>query len=178
MISLAYYISHLTLFMIEIYELHTCMYEQVVNQKWCGCPETDSRIITDWSYGLLQTLSRLNHNPIIYATRPGIPAQITPYVTKILPMDFQHKGPVIQIQYHDDVIKWKHFPRYWPFVWGIHRLPVNSPHKGQWRGTLMFSLICTWINDWVNNGEACDLRGHRANYDIIIMMVTLLCNVL
>ena len=35
---------------------------------------------------------------------------------------------------HDDVIKWKHFPRYWPFVWGIHRSPVNSLHKGQWRG--------------------------------------------
>ena len=33
---------------------------------------------------------------------------------------------------HDDVIKKKHFPRYWPFVWGIHRSPVNSPHKGQW----------------------------------------------
>ena len=32
---------------------------------------------------------------------------------------------------HDDVIKWKHFPRYWPFVWGIHRSPVNSPNKGQ-----------------------------------------------
>ena len=44
--------------------------------------------------------------------------------------------------YHDDVIKWKHFPRYWPFVRGIHRLPVNSPHKSQWRGALMFSLIC------------------------------------
>ena len=43
---------------------------------------------------------------------------------------------------HDDVIKWKHFSRYWPFLWGIHRPPVNSPHKGQWRGTLMFSLIC------------------------------------
>ena len=27
---------------------------------------------------------------------------------------------------HDDVIKWKHFPRYWPFVRRIHRLPVNS----------------------------------------------------
>ena len=27
---------------------------------------------------------------------------------------------------HDDVIKWKHFPRYWPFVRGIHRPPVNS----------------------------------------------------
>ena len=32
---------------------------------------------------------------------------------------------------HDDVMKWKHFPRYWPFVRGIHRSPVNSPHKGQ-----------------------------------------------
>ena len=41
---------------------------------------------------------------------------------------------------HDDVIKWKHFPRYWPFVRGIHRSPVNSPHKGQWRGALMFSF--------------------------------------
>ena len=47
---------------------------------------------------------------------------------------------------HDDVIKWKHFPRYWPFVRGIHRSPVNSPHKGQWRGALMFSLICARIN--------------------------------
>ena len=28
---------------------------------------------------------------------------------------------------HDDVIKWKHFSRYWPFVRGIHRWPVNSP---------------------------------------------------
>ena len=39
---------------------------------------------------------------------------------------------------------------------GIHRSPVNSPHKGQWRGALMFSLICVWINGWVNNHEAGD----------------------
>ena len=39
---------------------------------------------------------------------------------------------------YDDVIKWKHFPRYWPFVRGIHRPPVNSPRKGQWRGALIF----------------------------------------
>ena len=64
---------------------------------------------------------------------------------------------------HDDVIKWKHFPRYWPFVRGIHRSPVNSPHKGQWRGALMFSLIYARINDWVNNGEAGDLRRNRAH---------------
>ena len=59
---------------------------------------------------------------------------------------------------HDNVIKWNHFPRYWSFVRGIHRRPVHSPHKGQWRGALMFSLMCAWINGWVNNHEAGDLR--------------------
>ena len=47
--------------------------------------------------------------------------------------------------------------------------PVNSPHKGQWRGALMFSLIYTRINCWVNNGEAGDLRRHRAHYDVTVM---------
>ena len=72
--------------------------------------------------------------------------------------------------YHDDVIKWKHFPRYWPFVRGIHRSPVYSPHKGQWRGASIFYLISAWINSWVNNRKACDLRRHCANYDVKVMM--------
>ena len=67
-------------------------------------------------------------------------------------------------------MKWKHFPRYWPFVRGIHRSPVNSLHKGQWRGALIFSLICVWINGWVNNREAGDLRRYRAHYDVIVML--------
>ena len=67
-------------------------------------------------------------------------------------------------QNHDDVIKWKHFPRYWPFVRGIHRSPVNSPHKGQWRGALMF-FICAWINARGAGG----LRRYRAHYDVIGM---------
>ena len=71
---------------------------------------------------------------------------------------------------HDDVIKWKHFLSYWPFVGGIHRSPVNSLHKGLWRGAFMFSLICAWINHWVNNREAGDLRGYRAHYDVIVMI--------
>ena len=71
--------------------------------------------------------------------------------------------------YHDDVIKWKHFPRYWPFAREIHRSPVNSPHKGQWRGALMFSLIWVWMNDWVNNREAGDLRRDRAHFDVTVM---------
>ena len=74
---------------------------------------------------------------------------------------------------HDDVIKWKHFPRYWPFVRGIHpAVPVNFPRKGHWRGALMYSLICVWINGWVNNRGAGDLRRHRGHYDVIVMIFT------
>ena len=65
---------------------------------------------------------------------------------------------------HDATIKRKHFPRHWPFVPGIHRSPVNSPHKGQWRGALMFSLICAWVN----NREAGDLRRHSVHYDVTV----------
>ena len=72
-------------------------------------------------------------------------------------------------RWHDDVIKWKHFPRYWPFVRGIHRSPVNPPHKGQWRGALLFTLICARINGWVNNCKAGDLKRNRAHYDVIVM---------
>ena len=70
---------------------------------------------------------------------------------------------------HDDVIKWKHFPRYWPFVRGIHRSPVNSPRKGQWRGALVDPLICVWINGWVSNREAGDLRRYRTHYDATVV---------
>ena len=73
---------------------------------------------------------------------------------------------------HDDVIKWKHFPRYWPFVRGIHWSAVNSLHKGQWTRALMFSLICAWINSWVNNGGVGDLRCHRTHYDVTVILTT------
>ena len=48
-------------------------------------------------------------------------------------------------------------------------VPGEFPHKGQWRGALMFSLICVWINDWVNNREAGGLRRYRAHFDVIVM---------
>ena len=79
------------------------------------------------------------------------------------------KSRVVFCLEHDDVIKWKHFPRYWPFVRGIHRGPVNSPHKGQWRGALMFSLIRACINTWVNSGEAGDLKRRCAHYYVNVM---------
>ena len=66
---------------------------------------------------------------------------------------------------HDDVIKLKNFPRYWPFVRGIHRPPVTSPHKGQGCGALMFSFISAWIN----SREGGDLRRHCDHYDVTVM---------
>ena len=56
--------------------------------------------------------------------------------------------------WYDDVIKWKPFPRHWPF---------------KWRGALMFSLICAWLNGWINNRESGDLRRHPTHYDVTVM---------
>ena len=67
---------------------------------------------------------------------------------------------------HDDVTKWKQFLRYWPFVRGT---PMNSPHKGQWRGALVFSLSSAWTNGWVNNRDEGDLRCHCAHYDVTVI---------
>ena len=67
------------------------------------------------------------------------------------------------------VIKWQNFPRYWTFVREIHRWPVNPPHKGQWHGTLIFSLICAWTNGWSHNGDAGDLKRHCAHDDVTVM---------
>ena len=55
-------------------------------------------------------------------------------------------------------------------VLGIHRSPVTFHHKGQWRGALMFPLICTWTNGWINKRDAGDLRRHRVHYDVTVMI--------
>ena len=97
------------------------------------------------------------------------PLQTPPWFT---PISLKIAGLSIPLHFSLNMMtssKWKHFPRNWPFVRGIHRSPVNSPHKGQWRGALMFSLICVWINGWVNNLEAGDLRRHRGHYDVNVM---------
>ena len=77
---------------------------------------------------------------------------------------------LLQVFYHhDDVINWKHFPRNWPFVRGIHRSQVNSSHTGRRCGALMFSLICAWTKGKMNNRDADNLRCHRAYYDVTVV---------
>ena len=72
---------------------------------------------------------------------------------------------LISTLFHDDVIKWKYFPRYWSSV-----CLVNSPNKGQWREALMFSLICAWTNVWANRRDAGELRRHRHHCDVTVML--------
>ena len=53
---------------------------------------------------------------------------------------------------------------------GIHRSPVNFPHKGQCYGALMFSLFRARTNGWVNNRDAGDLRRYCVHYDVTVMI--------
>ena len=92
------------------------------------------------------------------------------YSAKLIASQCNDYGSIWYASIHDDVIKWKPFPRNWPFVRGIHRSPVNSPHKGQWRGALTFPSMCTWIHGCANNREAGDLRRHHAHYDVTVML--------
>ena len=58
--------------------------------------------------------------------------------------------------FYDNVIKWNQFPRYW----------LLCGESTPWRRCLMFSLICAWAN----NRDSGDLRGHRAHYDVTVMV--------
>ena len=81
---------------------------------------------------------------------------------------WRHHGEIwCYICIHSDLIQTISY--YWSFVRGIHRSLVNSPHKDQWCGALMFSLIWAWTSGWVNNRDAGDLRRYRANYDVTVM---------
>ena len=68
---------------------------------------------------------------------------------------------------------WRHqmetFSAFLALYGGIHRSPVNSPHRGQWRGALKFSLIYARTNCWANHRDADDLRSHRAHYDVTVL---------
>ena len=87
----------------------------------------------------------------------------------VCPMIYVHGCVVIRCC-HDDVINWK----YWPFVRGTTGHWVDSRHKGQWCGALMFSLICAWTNGWANNPDAGDLRRHSAHYGTTVMVLYIL----
>ena len=80
---------------------------------------------------------------------------------------FCNSGP--SLEYYD-VIKWKHFSHYWllcgEFI-GHRWIPLTKAGDAElW----FFSLICAWINGWVNNRDTDDLRTHRAYYDVTVVI--------
>ena len=123
------------------------------------------------------TVTRLSRDVIAMVSRKDVHLQLGwCFISSNMPKVVVCSALSSSFTNHDDVIKWKHFPRYWPYVRRIHRSPVNSPHKGQWRGALMFSLICAWINGSVNNHEAGDLWRICAHYDVTVMCLMDFCD--
>ena len=64
-----------------------------------------------------QTLGGIRMNSALTtlpASGVAVLVAITPAGTVMNKLNSEEHG-----QFHDDVIKWKHFPRYWPFVRGI-----------------------------------------------------------
>ena len=142
---------------------------------WAHCPVTSSIYVHIYAWHIHTQICNHNvfHNTEKAVLKKSDKSCVRPSVfinNSLIVEQAEQTGNVKGITSHDDVIKWKYFPHYCPFVRGIHRSPVNSPHKGQWCRALMFSLICTWINGWVNNGEAGDSRRHRAHYDVTVML--------
>ena len=131
---------------------HASIYWFLASTQW------DKRHLDAMSYGF--RVNRSSCQLPVASTVVLLPMRL--YNARVMPSSWWHH-------------QMKIFPRYGLCVKGIHRSPVNSLHKGQWRGALMFSLICAWINGWVNNREAGDLRRHRARNDVIAMYQTQIC---
>ena len=138
---------------LEYFELVTSMYHHLVIRKKNRNPGAARMRVASLTYLLGSDRTSRMHKTEVLLTQ----------------CYFGVYFPCCLAALHDDVIKWKHFPRYSPFVRGIHRSPVNSLHKGHWRGALIFSLICVWISGWENNRAASDLRRYRTHYDVIVM---------
>ena len=83
---------------------------------------------------------------------------------------FFHPAPLCGMDIFGGGPWWRHqmetFSALLAICAGNSPVPVNSPHKGQWCGALMF---CIWINDWVNNGETGDLRRYLGHCNVNVM---------
>ena len=120
------------------------------------------QVLFVWFEKLISVVSETNRNLSVWYFKNG-------YIVAWGHIHGRWQEELPTSTYYDDVIKWKHFPHYWSLVRGIHRSPVNSPHKDQWRGAWIFSLIYVRINSWVNNREAGDLRRHCTHYDVSLI---------
>ena len=90
-----------------------------------------------------------------------VAGHLQPWSSPISPARFQSQLPNMMTSSHENI-----FRVTGPLCGGFtgHRW---IPHtKASDANIWCFSLICAWINGWVNNPEAVDLRRHRARYDV------------
>ena len=101
-------------------------------------------------------------NSLLVLTTPIPPPPPPPPPQPIPPLSHTHIPPPLQTHTPPTPDNTQHmmmsstFPCHWPFVRGIHRLLVDSPHKGPWHGAVMFSFMCTCRKVWANNRDAGD----------------------
>ena len=150
----------------------SCLYPRLANlENYVFCMKYGIMYVSEKLERVVNNkLQKLNAHTLLNGMVRGGTAQLSCVGQRWHYFRISSQQPSRGTVQHDDVIKWKHFPRNWPFARGIHRSPVNSLHKGQWCEALMFSFICVWINDWVNNREAGDLRRYRVHCDVIVMV--------
>ena len=70
---------------------------------------------------------------------------------------------------HDNFMRWRWFPRYWPFVRGIHQCLVDIPPKTSVTWALMFPLVLSLTDGWKNSQVVGDLIRHESHCDGILM---------
>ena len=71
------------------------------------------------------------------------------------------------------IIWWRHqmetFSVLLPTCVGNSTVPGEFPTQRPVMRSFDVFFICVWINSWVNNREASDLRVYRAHYDVTVM---------
>ena len=123
-----------------------------------------------WSPGF-QKNSEIMGSNIIFASTLLLLYLISVMLALLSCQQYRNFKMYYEICFTDDDIKWKHFPRYWPFVRGKFTDPRWIPcTKASDTELWCFFFICVWISDWVNNGKAGDLTRYRAPYDVIVMI--------
>ena len=143
---------------------------------WCRC-------LTIFAFSFAFSIFNLKRHAMLYTDKLQIENTIVinPFILQcqyysVFRLGWDKVGVGILVvdrrDHDDDVIKWKHFLCYWPFVRGIHRSPVDYSHQGQWHGALMFSLFCAWTNGWAINRDAGDLRRYRARFVTTVKIMT------
>ena len=125
-----------------------------------------SKALKEW---IISYILRIIHSSVVsmylWTYQPGHGSFISNEIIIVSHEERSH----LRLQYHDDAIRWKHFPRYWHFVRGISDRWISLTKAGD-EELWCFLWSAPWMNGWVNNSEADDLRSHRVHCNVNVMI--------